>query len=427
MSNNTKRKDDATVIKDTTGKGEKSRVTYEGLEGIVRLKAQEFIQDILEEEINDFLGRRKSERIKDGVDFQPGYRNGHGKPRRLSLMSGTINISRPRLRKAEGFESKVLPLFKRKTKEIGDVLPELYLHGLAKGDFELALRGLLGEGAPLSAASIQRLKAKWQIEYEEWRRQDLSALEVVYQWADGIYVKAGLEKDKAALLVIIGALTNGKKVLLACESGYRESKESWLGVLRDLTNRGLKLGRLTIADGHLGIWSALGEMHPEGEEQRCWNHKILNVLDAMPKRVRDEASEYLKKIPYGETRKGCEKLRDEFINRYRRWFSKAVEKLVSDWDRMVTFYSYPKEHWTHIRTTNVVESPFSPIRLRTNAAKRFKKVANATAMIWKLLQVAEKNFRTLKGYWLLPEVYAGKRFVNGVMVSEITLLERKAA
>ena len=195
-------------------------------------------------------------------------------------------------------------------------------------------------------------------------------------------------------MTIIGALTNGKKVLLACESGYRESKESWLGVLRDLTNRGLKLGRLTIADGHLGIWSALGEMHPEGEEQRCWNHKILNVLDAMPKRVRDEASEYLKKIPYGETSRECEKLRDEFINRYRRWFPKAAEKLVSDWDRMVTFYSYPKEHWTHIRTTNVVESPFSPIRLRTNAAKRFKKVANATAMIWKLLQVAEKNFRT---------------------------------
>lgn len=415
------------MIKDTTGKAEKSRVTYEGLEGIVRLKAQEFIQDILEEEINDFLGRRKSERIKDGVDVQPGYRNGHGKPRRLSLMSGTVNIRRPRLRKAEGFESKVLPLFKRKTKEIEDVLPELYLHGLAKGDFELALRGLLGEGAPLSAASIQRLKVKWQIEYEEWRRQDLSALQVVYQWADGIYVKAGLEKDKAALLVIIGALTNGKKVLLACESGYRESKESWLGVLRDLTNRGLKLGRLTIADGHLGIWSALGEMHPEGEEQRCWNHKILNVLDAMPKRVRDEASEYLKKIPYGETRKESEKLRDEFINRYRRWFPKAVEKLVSDWDRMVTFYSYPKEHWLHIRTTNVVESPFSSIRLRTNAAKRFKRVANATAMIWKLLQVAEKNFRTLKGYWLLPEVYAGKQFVNGVMVSEITLLERKAA
>ncbi|MGH7478853.1 MAG: IS256 family transposase [Candidatus Methylomirabilales bacterium] len=405
----------------------KSRVTYEVLEEVVRMKVQEFIQDILEEEITEFLGRRKSERMKN-IDTQSGYRNGYGKPRRLALMNGTIKIRRPRLRDADEFESKVLPLFKRSTKELSEVLLELYLHGLAKGDFELALRGLLGGGAALSPASIQRLKAKWQIEYGEWRNQDLSGLEVVYQWADGIFVKAGLEKDKAALLVIIVALKNGQKVLLACESGYRESKESWLGVLRDLRRRGLKLGRLTIADGHLGIWSALGEIHPHGDEQRCWNHKITNVLDAMPRRVRGGAGEYIKRIPYAETQKECEGLRDEFINRYRRDYPKAVEKLLTDWERMITFYSYPKEHWVHIRTTNVVESPFSSIRLRTDAAKRFKKVENATAMIWKLLKVAEKNFRTLKGYWLLPEVYAGKRFVDGVMVEDEKInRNRKAA
>ena len=160
-------------------------------------------------------------------------------------MSGTITVSRPRVRATdERFESKVLPLFKRRSKELGEMLPELYLHGLAKGDFELALRGLLGDGAPLSASSIERLKAKWQEEYERWRKQDMSSLKVVYQWADGIYVKAGLEKDKAALLIIIGALTNGKKVFLACESGYRESKESWSALLRDLTARGLGLAGL---------------------------------------------------------------------------------------------------------------------------------------------------------------------------------------
>lgn len=203
----------------------------------------------------------------------------------------------------------------------------------------------------------------------------------MYQWADGIFVKAGLEKDKAALLVIIGALDNGQKVLLACESGYRESKDPWVGVLRDLRRRGLKLGRLTMADGHLGRWSALGEIHPEGDEQRCWNHKITNVLDAMPRRVRDETREYLKRIPYAQTQKGCERLKDEFINHYKRDYPKAVEKLLTDWERMVTFYSCPKEHWVHIRATNVVESPFSSIRLRTDAAKRFKRVENAAAMI----------------------------------------------
>ncbi len=210
--------------KSITRTAKPSSAAYEVLEDMVWAKVQEFIQDILEEEVTEFLARGKSERIKE-IDAPGGYRNGHGKTRKFALMSGTIKIKRPRVRGTEEqFVSKVLPLFKRRTREIGDMLPELYLHGLARGDFDLALRDLLGDGAPLS--SIDRLKAKWQQEFEEWSRRDLSALEVVYQWADGIYVKAGLEKDKAALLVIIGALTNGKKVILACESGYRESKES---------------------------------------------------------------------------------------------------------------------------------------------------------------------------------------------------------
>jgi len=404
-----------------------SSTTYEALEAIIRSKVQEYIQAILEEEIEVFLGRKKSERLKS-VEGTVGYRNGYGKPKRFTVMNGTIRIRRPRIRGTEEkFESKIIPFFKRRSKEVGQLLPELYLHGLSKGDFEMALRGLLGDGAPLSASSIGRLKAKWQIEYEEWKHQDMSSLEVVYQWADGIYVKAGLEQDKAALLVIIGGLTDGRKVLLACESGYRESKASWSEILRNLKMRGLSLGRLTIADGHLGIWSALGELHAQGKEQRCWNHKIRNVLDGFPKRIRAEAAEQLKKIPYATTLAECERLRDRFVDRYRKDYSKAAEKLLADWDRMITFYSFPKEHWPHLRTTNVVESPFSSVRLRTDAAKRFKKVQNATAMIWKLLQIAEKNFRALKGYWLLSDVYHGKTFVDGVMKQKNRGMERLAA
>lgn len=231
-------------------------------------------------------------------------------------MGGTVTICGPRVRDTETpFESRVLPLFVRRTKEMTEMLPNLYLHGLALGDFELSLRGLLWEGAPLSAASICRLKGKWQLEYAGWKRSDLSGFKIVYQWADGLYVKAGFEKEKAALLVIIGADEQGRKHLLACESGYRESKESWGGVLRDLKGRGLKLGRLTVADGNLGIWAVLQDVHPVGEEQRCWNHKIVNVLDRFPKRLRAEAKELLHTLPYAETRRKCEAMRDRFVDR----------------------------------------------------------------------------------------------------------------
>jgi putative transposase len=313
--------------------------------------------------------------------------------------------------------SRVLPLFKRQTKEVGELLPQLYLHGLALGDFELALRGLLGEGAPLSPASLLRLKTQWQAEYETWKQRRLDDLEVVYLWADGLYVKAGLEDTKAALLVMIGVLTNGQKVVLAVESGQRESKESWGMILRDLRKRGLKPWRCTIADGHLGLWAALGEQYPTLAEQRCWNHRLTNVLDAMPKKHQAEARTLLCAMPYAETQAACEALRAEFTTRYRKLAPKAVERLADDWERLVTFYHFPREHWVHLRTSNVVESPFAMVRLRTTAAKRFKKVENATAVIWKMLQVAESTFRRLRGAELLPAVYAGTQYVDGVQQS----------
>ena len=392
---------------------------WTALEEYARGKIQGWIQDLLEEEITELLGREKSER-RAAVDGGPEYRNGYGKPRRISMMAGTITVRRPRVRGLEErFESRLLPLFVRRTEQLGDLLPQLYLHGLAQGDFELALRGLLGEGAPLSASSIERLRAKWKLEYEEWRQRRLDELEVVYTWADGIYVKAGLEDTKAALLVIIGALKDGRKVVLAVESGQRESKESWARVLRDLRDRGLKPWRATVADGHLGIWAALGEVFAQGEEQRCWNHRIVNVIDRLPKKHWPEARELLRRIAYAETRSECERLRDQFVRRYAKAYPKAAETLCRDWERMVTFYSFPKEHWRHLRTTNPVESPFAALRLRTSAAKRFKKVASAEALIWKTLMIAEKKFRRLNAPELLREVADGKKFVDGVAVNKI--------
>lgn len=401
----------------STGQGAESTVCWESLEAWTRQQIQAFIQAVLEEEVTAFLGRRKSER-RQAVDAPPGYRNGYGKPRRLSLTSGTITLRRPRLRDPEDrFESRILPLFQRRTREVGELLPELYLHGLAQGDFELALRGLLGDGAPLSSSSLQRLRAKWEAEYEAWRTRDLHERELVYLWADGLYVKAGLEKEKAALLIVIGALRDGTKEVLAIESGVRESTESWRAVLRSLQARGLPSPRLTIADGHLGIWGALAEIYPASAEQRCWNHKLLNVLDQLPRRIQPQARALLSQLPYAETRAECERLKRQVVARYGRAYPKAAESLERDWERMVTFYRFPREHWKHLRTTNVVESPFAAVRLRTDAAKRYKRVANATALIWKVLMVAQSRFRRLDAPELLAEVYHGVSYVDGCRVS----------
>jgi transposase-like protein len=399
--------------------------TYETLESCARVKVQEFIQQILEEEITELLGRRKSER-RAAVDAAPGYRNGPGKPRRLALTNGTITIHRPRVRGLEErFVSRILPLFVRRTKEVGNLLPELYLHGLAQGDFELALRGLLGDGAPLSPSSIERLRAKWLVEYDAWRSRPLGDLKVVYVWADGVYVKAGLEKEKAALLVVIGALEDGRKEVLTVAPGYRESKDSWLDVLRDLKNRGLNVPKLLVADGNAGVWAATVDIWPSIAEQRCWNHKIVNVLDKLPKKVQAEASELLTAIPYASTRAEAEKSREKFAKRFERWHPEAIKCLTKDWDRLVTFYDFPEAHWKHLRTTNVIESPFATVRLRTGAAKRYKLVRNATALIWKVLRIAESRFRKLNAPELLPQVYAGQKFQDGHPVTQEE--QRKAA
>ena len=403
----------------TTPGSDVSTVSWQTLEGHIRDEAQKWVQRLLEEEVTEALGRLKSQR-RAAVDGSVGARNGYGKPRALALSSGTITVRRPRVRGlCERFESRVLPLFKRHTEQVGALLPQLYLHGLSSGDFDLALRGLLGEAAPLSASSLDRLKAAWQAEYEAWKRRPLGELEVVYLWVDGIYVKAGLEKEKAAVLVAVAALRDGRKVVLAVEAGARESTDAWSAILRDLRARGMGCPRLVVGDGHLGIWGALANVYPDAQEQRCWNHRIVNVLDKLPKKDQAAAKGLLTAIPYAPTREEAERQKKEFQAWCaRRGHAEAGRLLDYDWERMTTFYAFPAEHWKHLRTTNVVESPFAAVRLRTGAAKRYKKAANATAVIWKTLLVAEKSFRRLNAPELLAEVAEGAVYVNGVRVQK---------
>ena len=318
----------------TTPPPSSSSQMWERLETFVREQIPRFIQALLEEEATTLLGRPKSAR-RAAVDASTGLRNGYGKPRRLTLTAGTITVRRPRVRGLdERFVSRVLPLFKRRTREGGELLPRLYLQGLALGDFDLALRGLLGEAAPLSPTSLTRLKAQWQLEYEAWKRRRLDALAVVYVWADGFYVKAGLDDSKAALLVLIGVLTNGQKVVLTVESGQRESKESWGAVLRDLRARGLQPWRCTIADGHLGIWAALGEQQPTAAEQRCWNHRIVNVLEPCRPSIKRRLARCYVPCPMRRAKRrarSCGRNLPSVIARWRQRLSSVSRLIGSGW------------------------------------------------------------------------------------------------
>lgn len=393
-----------------------SAVVYDQIESFARQSIQRLLQEVLEEEVDTLLGRTRCER-REAAD-PTGYRNGHGKERSLSTSIGTLTVRRPRVRSTEEpFVSRVLPLFRRRTNEIGQLLPQLYLHGLSCGDFELAMRGLLGDGAPLSASSIARLRDGWTAEFIKWKQRPFQGKEIVYLWVDGIYVKAGMEKDKAALLVVIGALSDGTKQVLAVECGERESEASWSYILRDLKARGMNAPRLVMGDGHLGIWAALANVYPSSCEQRCWNHRMRNVLDCVGKKRQGEAKQLLSQIMYAENRKQAEAGKKEFAEWARsRQYEKAASKLELDWERMVAYYSFPKEHWKHLRTTNIVESPFAGVRLRTAASKRYKRVAGATAMIWKLLMVAEQTFRKLNAPHLLAHVMAGMQYEDGMLV-----------
>ena len=397
--------------------GTESRPEWSELEGWLRGSMQKLIQEVLEEEVTEFLGRAKSARRSE-EDSDSGYRNGHGRSRKLTLSSGTIELRRPRVRNTdERFESRLLPLFAKRTATVAELIPQLYLHGLSEGDFDLALRGLLGDDAPLSAATVARLKDRWNGELVEWRARRLDELEVVYVWVDGVYVKAGLEREKAAILVVIGALSDGSKTVLSVVPGYRESTEIWSDVLRDLRDRGMNCPKLVVGDGHLGIWGALANVYPEAKEQRCWNHKVINVLDRLPKSQQDQAKLMLRSIPYAGSRGESERLKSVFTAWCReRSYDAAAETLERDWERMVTFYHFPSEHWRHLRTTNVVESPFAALRLRTDAAKRFKKVDRAIAVIWKMLMVAESKFRRLKAPELMKDVHQGAIYKDGIVI-----------
>ncbi len=275
------------------------------------------------------------------------------------------------------------------------MFPKLFIEGLATRDFEPALRCLMGEGAALSPSTISRLNAGFKAEYEDWTRSSLASVPMVYVWVDGIYVKAGIADERACLLVVMGADVAGKKHLLAMEEGYRESIDSWGGVLRRLKARGMNEPALASGDGALGFWAAAGEVWHQTKQQRCWVHKMRNILDKLPHKERSEAAKSLRAVYLSKTREEAKSKVLALAKSWRRLYDRAAECLMDDVDRMLSYFDYPAEHHKHLRTTNPIESIFASVRLRTNAMKRLRSSRSAVYLIFQMVKRAEKNLQRL--------------------------------
>jgi transposase-like protein len=352
-------------------------------------------------------------------------RNGHAPARTITSGVGQVEVVRPRVddRRVDPttggrvqFQSVLLPRWCRRSPKVAEVLPLLYLHGLSSLDFVPALEAFFGAAAGLSASVITRLTAQWQAEREAFLQRDLGDRDYVYCWADGIHFNLRLEEGRLCCLVLVGVRADGTKELVAVADGQRESTDAWAELLRDLRRRGMRAPVVMVGDGALGLWRALGAVFPETREQRCWVHKVANVLGALPKSVHAGARKALNEIIQAEDRAHAERAIEALVSDYGAKWPKAVAKVVDDTEALLTFYDYPAEHWIHLRTTNPIESTFSPVRARTRITKGPGSKDAGLAMVFKLLEAAEQRWRAVNGPHLVALVRAGARFEKGRLV-----------
>jgi putative transposase len=395
------------------------------IEKILREGACKMLQQALENEIEEYL-------IKHAGTDEKGHRlvvrNGYHPARDIVTGIGPMTVKAPRVddrkidpEREQPFTSAILPRYLRKIPSVDNLLPVLYLKGVSTNGFQDALASILGEGAKgLSAANIVRLKKSWEDEFTSWANRDLSHKQYAYIWVDGIHFNIRLEDDRCCLLVIIGADEKGNKELLTVESGYRESSLSWREILLSLKKRGLKEApSLAIGDGALGFWKALDEVFPQTKRQRCWVHKTANILDKMPKAVQPKAKALIHEMYMADTEENALKAYDHFIAVYGDKYPRAADCLVKDKDDLFTFYSFPGVHWIHIRTTNPIESTFATVRLRTRRTKGCGSRIATLTMAWKLCCEAEKTWKKMKGYRLIPKVIQGVFCKDGNFIEEV--------
>jgi putative transposase len=393
------------------------------LDAIVREGARRMLAAALEAEVDAYLAAHAAERDEHGRRLV--VRNGHARQRQVTTAAGAVRVRAPRVddRRVDpatgarvGFRSVILPPWCRKSPKVAEVLPLLYLHGLSTGDFVPALEAFFGSSAGLSAAAITRLVVTWQAEYETFCRRDLSDRDYVYVWADGVHFRVRLEQARLCCLVLVGVRADGTKELVAVADGERESTDAWAELLRDLRRRGMRAPVLAVGDGALGLWAALREVFPATRHQRDWVHKAANVLGCLPKAVQAGARRALAEIRDAPDRDHAERAIEAFATDYGTKWPKAVAKVVNDAEELLCFFDFPAEHWLHLKTSNPIESTFSPVRARTRVTKGPGSKAAGLAMAFKLLESAQDRWRAVNGPHLVALVRAGARFDKGVMV-----------
>jgi transposase-like protein len=393
------------------------------LDEIVLEGAQRMLAAALEAEADAYIARLAGDLDERGRRLV--VRNGHAEPRTITTAAGRIEVTAPRVNDERvdeetgercRFRSSILPPWARKSPKVAEVLPLMYLHGMSSGDFASVLAGFFGSGAGLSASVITRLTTQWQGEQRAFAERDLHDRDLVYVWADGVHFNVRLEEERLCCLVIVGVRVDGTKELVAIADGYRESTESWADVLRDLKRRGMRAPTLAVGDGALGFWGALRGVFPATRAQRCWVHKLANVLSALPKSAQPGARRALAEIRDAEDREHAVAAADAFARDYGAKWPKAVAKVVDDLEVLLAFFDFPAEHWLHLKTTNPIESTFATVRLRTKITKGPGSRAAGLAMAFKLIEAAESRWRAVNGPHLVALVRAGASFEKGVIV-----------
>jgi len=393
------------------------------LDELAREGARALLAAALQAEVAAYIDAHAGE--VDEAGHRLVVRNGSHAAREVATAAGAVPVKAPRVNdkrvdpvtgERARFASAILPAWARKSPQVAEVLPLLYLHGLSSGDFTPALEGFFGSAAGLSAATVTRLTAQWQDEARAFNARSLAESDYVYLWVDGIHVKVRLEQDKVCLLVMIGVRADGTKELVALADGFRESSESWADLLRDCKRRGMSAPVLAVGDGALGFWKAVRDVFPATAEQRCWFHKIANVLAALPKSAHPGAKKALAEIWNAEDKDHAEQAARAFADEYGAKWPKAAAKVTDDLDVLLRFYDYPAEHWIHLRTTNPIESTFATVRLRQRVTKGPGTRAAGIAMAFKLIESAQRRWRAVNAPHLVALVRAGARFEKGELV-----------